>query len=153
LAAGERVPDRCIAAAAARIHLAIEGGSVSIRSAGARIGLCMHMRSAAAGGLLVMVLAGCGSQQTADVGEVAVESTMASVSGDALVRMASTVCETLTGEVTRGPVNSLGTFSQWKATVTALEGIGVPQRDAGAFIVYATSFNCPEKVSEYLPPS
>jgi hypothetical protein len=149
---------------------------VSIRSAGARIGLCMHMRSAAAGGLLVMVLAGCGSQQTADVGEVAVESTvaassasaledtyvelvhsgvpsMASVSGDALVRMASTVCETLTGEVTRGPVNSLGTFSQWKATVTALEGIGVPQRDAGAFIVYATSFNCPEKVSEYLPPS
>jgi hypothetical protein len=137
--------------------------------------LSMHMRSAAAGGLLVLVLAGCGSQ-TVDVGGVAVESTvaassasvledtyvelvhsgvpsMASVSGDALVRMASTVCGVLTGEVTAGPVNSPGTYSQWKTAVDALGGLGVPQRDAGAFIVYATSFNCPEKVSEYLPPS
>lgn len=128
--------------------------------------------AALAAGLL---LAGCG-YSTSNVGTV-VESTvaatsspallqdtyvelvhsgvpsMATVSGDALVRMASTVCGALTGEVTAGPVNSPGTFTQWKAAVDALGGLGVPQRDAGAFIVYAASFNCPEKVSEYLPPS
>lgn len=149
---------------------------MSIKSYGARIGLSMHMRSAAAGGLLVMVLAGCG--YTTNVGTV-VESTvaaspsssaallentyvelvhsgvpsMATVSGDALVRMASTVCGALTGPVVTGPVNSSGTWTAWKQVVDTLGELGVPQRDAGAFIVYATSFHCPEKVSTYLPPS
>lgn len=78
---------------------------------------------------------------------------MATVSAESLVKMATTVCGALTGEVVTGPVNSPGTWTAWKAAVDALGGLGVPQRDAGAFIVYATSFNCPEKVATYLPPS